>query len=106
MNVNTIIAGNLKRYREKCGMTQEDAAKLLEIKPQNLSSMERGKRTISYSMVDKICKLFAVSPEEMFHLNDHTEMIEEMLHDEITKMDKSGKAKLYSYAVAINSGKE
>lgn len=106
MDINTIVGRNLRKKREKRGMTQEEVAKLLEIPKQNVSAMESGKRTVSYAMIGKICELFSITPECMFHLNGHTDMVEELLHEEITKMDKSGKAKLYSHAVAINAGKE
>ena len=56
---------NLKIYRENRGITQEELGKLLGgIPRQHVSNMERGIRSISLKMAQKLAQIFEVSVEK------------------------------------------
>ena len=51
----------LGRLRVKAGLSQDEAAKRLGIKPMTLSRWERGRHKISERMQQKLAELYAVS---------------------------------------------
>ena len=63
--VRTAIARNLKRAREKAGLKQSDAAKLIGITPQAISNYERGINGVDNAMLLRLCAVYNVQPEDI-----------------------------------------
>jgi len=105
MNVRELTGKNLKRLRESAKMTQEELGKHLSggKGKQNISALERGKRSITPEILEQLCDIFACPPEAFYKMNGHSDLVEEMLHEEIDKMNREEKAALYAHAVAINT---
>lgn len=64
---------NLKKLREKAGLTQRELAEKSGISIHTIISYEQGKRELSgasYSSILKLAKVLQVKPEELFNSYD------------------------------------
>ena len=61
-----VLANNIKYYRLKKGLSQEELAELLETTPVYLSSLENAKRNIRIDYVEHIAKTLEVSVKDLF----------------------------------------
>ncbi len=61
-----ILANNIKYYRLKKGLSQEELAELLETTTVYLSSLENAKRNIRIDYVEHIAKTLEVSVKDLF----------------------------------------
>ncbi len=61
-----MISKNLKRLREKVGMTQKELADKLFVSPQAVSRWENGDTEPSVATLDSIAEIFGVSLDELF----------------------------------------
>jgi transcriptional regulator with XRE-family HTH domain len=59
------IGANIKRLREKAGMTQEDLGKVLGVTHSAVSLIESDKRGINVKQADKIAKALNVNLNEL-----------------------------------------
>jgi len=59
-------AVNLKRRRERAGMTQKNLAELIEIAPTCVSDMEHGRRPIGKAMAKKFANALGCSPVSFY----------------------------------------
>lgn len=72
MEQNQIIGLNLKRYREKTGLTQDLLANYLNINREEVSYYENGKRTIPINLLSKAAKLFGIDEYDFYEIDDVT----------------------------------
>ena len=56
----------LKDLRENKSLTQEQAAKILDVTKEYLSMLERGKRNPSDKMKERMCDLYNCKIEQIF----------------------------------------
>lgn len=61
-----ILANNIKYYRLKKGLSQEELAELLETTPVYLSSLENAKRNIRLDYIEHIANTLEVNIKELF----------------------------------------
>lgn len=59
------IAENVKEYRLRCGLTQVDFAKLLEMDYYNYGKMEKGLYSPSLRKLVDICRRLGITPDEL-----------------------------------------
>jgi len=71
---------NLKEFREKNNLTQEDLANSLAVSRQAVCMWERGERTPKVSVLTKIAKTFGVS-------------LDHMINGKLTSQDNNSKEK-------------
>ena len=64
-----VFANNLKRFREREGLTQEQLAEKLNVDPTTISRYETAKRELTTSMIPHICSVLHITPHELFGLN-------------------------------------
>jgi len=64
------MENRLKELREKEGMTQEDLAVLAGVSRQTIISLEKGKYNPSIILAYKLSRLFDLTIEELFLLNE------------------------------------
>lgn len=57
---------NLKEYRLKKGLTQYDAAKMLDITVTYVSLLERGERNPSFALLKKLAELYGTTIDQLF----------------------------------------
>ncbi len=80
MNIKKEIGEKIKRYRKKCGFTQEKLAEVVDISSRNLSNIELG---ISYpkpETLEKIMQTLDITTQELFS-NEHLKSDEELLKE-------------------------
>ena len=65
--MNVLVGANIKREREKAGLTQEQFSELLGIGAKSLSSIERGVVGVSLTTLLKICDLFHISANVLLY---------------------------------------
>jgi transcriptional regulator with XRE-family HTH domain len=59
--LNILVGNNIKREREKAGLTQDQFSEMLGIGSKSLSAIERGVVGISLTTLLKICDTLSVS---------------------------------------------
>ena len=66
MEVAKIIGNNLKQARKDKGLTQKEVASLLNMTQQQYSRFENGIYELNYTLILELCKLYDISPNELF----------------------------------------
>lgn len=62
----------LKAARVNAGMTQREAAKAINVSRISIQSWENGWTNISAVNLLKLCKLYNVTPEDIFFADKHS----------------------------------
>ena len=65
-----MIKNRIKEYRAKYDMKQEDLAKLVGVRRETIGNLEKGKYNPSLVLACNIAKVFGVSIEEIFTIED------------------------------------
>lgn len=81
--MKTAIAANLKEYRTKAGLTQQQVAEALKIERSTYTYYENGKSTPSLDNIGKIAKLFGV---------EYTVLLDGIGEDVNEQFEKAGNA--------------
>ena len=66
MNVLEVFAGNLKKYRNAIGLSQERFAEKAGLHRTYISAVERGKRSIALDNVQKIADALEIETYLLF----------------------------------------
>ena len=64
---NVLVGTNIKREREKAGLTQDQFSELLGIGAKSLSSIERGVVGVSLPTLMKICDILHISANVLLY---------------------------------------
>jgi transcriptional regulator with XRE-family HTH domain len=64
-DILTVVGENIKYYRTKLGMTQEELADRAGINRSYLASLERGRRNTTLKTVEMLAKALGVSTTEL-----------------------------------------
>ena len=64
-DINISVGSNIKRARERAGLTQEQLSELIGIGPKSLSAAERGAVGISLTTLQKLCDTLSVSSDTL-----------------------------------------
>ncbi len=64
--IHVIVGRNIKRHRERIGLTQEGLAERCELTPQFIAAIEVGLKTPSLDTIEKIVKVMQIRPYELF----------------------------------------
>jgi transcriptional regulator with XRE-family HTH domain len=72
MNFNEVIGKRISELRRKKNLSQEDLANLASIDRSYMSSIERGKRSISLAISLKLCSALNISILELLKKEDGT----------------------------------
>ena len=65
-----VIKNRIKEYRAKYDMKQEDLAKLVGVRRETIGNLEKGKYNPSLVLAWNIAKVFNVSIEEVFTVEE------------------------------------
>ncbi len=63
--INVEVGMNIKRERERAGLTQERLSELMGIGVKSLSAIERGTVGISLSALKRLCGILSVSSDSL-----------------------------------------
>lgn len=66
MNAAKLIGNNLKEARKSKKMTQKEVAAIMLMTQQQYSRFENGVFELNYDQILKLCKLFDITPNELF----------------------------------------
>ncbi len=61
----SVIGTNIKRERERAGLTQERFSEMIGIGPKSLSAIERGTSGISLFTLFKMCETLSISSDRI-----------------------------------------
>lgn len=64
------VRNNVKLYRVKLGVNQQQLGMLLQVSRQTISLIERGDYNPSISLVLKLAKVFECKVEDLFYLEE------------------------------------
>lgn len=66
IDIRKIFGENVKYYRKKAGLSQEQFAEQLEISPNHLSVIETGGKFVTYKLLERIVSSFNIMPAALF----------------------------------------
>ncbi len=72
MNTARQVGENLKSARKAKGLTQKQTAEIMLMTQQQYSRFENGVFELNYDQILKLCKLFDITPNELFYTDDAT----------------------------------
>jgi transcriptional regulator with XRE-family HTH domain len=67
MNSKIILGKNIKKYRKKAGLTQEQLAEQLNVSSKHLSNIEIGSKFVTSALLDTLCTILNVNPATLFY---------------------------------------
>ena len=67
LNVKKIFGYNVKYYRKKMGLSQEQLSEILEISPNHLSVIETGGKFVTSRLLEKMVFVFKIPPSLLFY---------------------------------------
>jgi len=65
--IKAVLGANIKHYRRKLHLSQEQLAEKLEITPKHLSTIETGATFVSAELLEKISRQLLVSASTLFY---------------------------------------
>lgn len=68
-DINIEIGANIKREREKAGLTQDQFSEMIGIGSKSLSAIERGTVGISLSALRRVCNTLSISSDALLFPN-------------------------------------
>ncbi len=69
VNIAKKIGSNIKQARKEKGYTQKEVAGVLRMTQQQYSRFENGIFELNYEQILTICKLYEVTPNEIFTID-------------------------------------
>ncbi|MCL2806175.1 MAG: helix-turn-helix domain-containing protein [Treponema sp.] len=77
--IKTVLGANIKYYRKKLRLSQEQLAEKLEITPKHLSTIETGATFVSAELLEKFSGHLRVSASTLFYSIDDIQNDDNML---------------------------
>lgn len=68
IDIRKIFGENVKYYRKKAGLSQEQLAEKLDISPNHLSVIETGGKFVTYKLLEKLITIFDIMPSALFYV--------------------------------------
>ncbi len=66
LNIPSILAANIKTYRNNLSLTQFELAEKMDISTTYLAELEISKKAPSMEVVEKLCLALGIRPYELF----------------------------------------
>lgn len=66
-NLTSTLGNNLKYYRKLRNLTQKEVANFFNMTQQQYSRFENGVYELNYNQIYEICKLYEITPNELFN---------------------------------------
>ena len=81
--IREILAANLKEYRRKLGMTQEELAEKAKVSTHYIAMIETCKKYPKPEMLERIAKTLGIEPYKLFNVENDPNDPFERLHQKI-----------------------
>jgi transcriptional regulator with XRE-family HTH domain len=101
MSIKAIFGKNIKYYRKKRGLSQEQLAEIADITPKHLSAVETGAAFVSAGLLEKLSRTLKVSASTLFYSAREKSMddtvfsfVESIVEKELSKAIKTIKLRL------------
>lgn len=88
LDIRKLFGENVKFYRKKMGLSQEQLAEKLDVSPNHISVIETGGKFVTYKMLEKMISIFDVMPSALFYTHG-TAVADDLLQNKINKIVKS-----------------
>ena len=88
MDIRKIFGENVKYYRKKAGLSQEQLAEKLEVSPNHLSVIETGGKFVTYKLLEKLVSIFDIMPAALFYVEGTAEN-DDSIQNKINSIIKS-----------------
>jgi transcriptional regulator with XRE-family HTH domain len=72
IDIRKVFGENVKYYRKKIGLSQEELAEKLEISPNHLSVIETGTKFVTYKLLEKLVNTLDIMPSSLFFISGTT----------------------------------
>lgn len=98
IKIKKLLGKRIQEVRKKKKLTQEYVAEMIGIEPSSLSNIENGKYYPTAENLEKILRVLAVSPRELYtfeHLASQRELLDEMF--DRMKNDKKLTSLIYRF---------
>ena len=88
IDIRKIFGENVKYYRKKAGLSQEQLAEKLDVSPNHLSVIETGGKFVTYKLLERLISIFDIMPAALFYV-DGTATNDDSLQNTINTIVKS-----------------
>lgn len=68
LDIRKVFGENVKYYRKKMGLSQEQLAEKLDVSPNHMSVIETGGKFVTYKLLEKMVCIFNVMPAALFYV--------------------------------------
>lgn len=68
VDIRKVFGDNVKHYRKKAGLSQEQLAEKLDISQNHLSVIETGGKFVTYKLLERIVETFDIMPAALFFM--------------------------------------
>lgn len=68
MDISKEIGNNIKQARKYKGLTQKQVAELMKMTQQQYSRFENGIFQLNYEQIIFLCKLYEITPNDIFEI--------------------------------------
>ena len=99
--IKAVFGTNIKYYRKKQELTQEQLAEKLGITPKHLSTIETGANFVSAELLEKFTRHFLISASALFYSVEEISVddnilsqIDRVIDDECSKLSSSIKTQI------------
>ena len=89
VDIRKIFGTNVKHYRKKIGLSQEQLAEQLDISPNHMSVIETGNKFVTYKLLEKLVAIFDVMPSALFYTAG-TANCDDTMQNKINAITKEG----------------
>lgn len=79
MDIKKILGENIRNYRKKENLNQEELAEKLNISSKHLSNIEIGKKFVTSELLENISKVLNVSPSALFYSSEINKQDDNMM---------------------------
>ncbi|MDR2701324.1 MAG: helix-turn-helix domain-containing protein [Spirochaetaceae bacterium] len=106
MSIKSIFGANLKYYRKRMNLSQEELAEQVEITSKHLSTIETGAVFVSAGLLERFTKRLGVSASALFYAVEETSIddslltqIDQIVDRELAKTAEGIKLKIHHETV-------
>jgi transcriptional regulator with XRE-family HTH domain len=101
MSIKTVFGANVKYYRKKNHLSQEQLSEKVDITPKHLSTIETGTTFVSAELLEKLTKSLHISASALFYnIEEHSSddnflsLVDEIIQKELLKTAESIKIQI------------
>jgi transcriptional regulator with XRE-family HTH domain len=101
MDIKIILGENIRNYRKKRNLTQDELAEKLDISQKHLSNIEVGRKFVTAPLLERISDILKVSPSLLFYSgsideldNNILKQIDNIINEELKNSQEKISGKL------------